>query len=252
MGSIPGSGRCPGERNELDKTYRINNNNKRELQFRLCNHGVWVCAICSSCLILCDPMEYSPPGSSVHGISQARLLEWLAMLSSRGSSQPTKRTHVSCSEGRFFTITSSGEPHTSHHMEREREHFHRGEEEAERDIVNKVHPWFFIAESLPGKKRSLFSYWALLLSNSKGWESISFWSPNSTELRLLFINFFKIMVWKKITKICKTIIFKLKKKKDHKMNRTEPVQYKWDQLKDWVDKWLTLERVKATPPIWLP
>ena len=39
-----------------------------------------------SCLILCHPMDYSPPGSSVHEISQARLLEWVAMPSSRGSS----------------------------------------------------------------------------------------------------------------------------------------------------------------------
>ena len=41
-----------------------------------------------SCLTLCDTMDYSPPGSSIHGILQARILEWVAMLSSRGSSQP--------------------------------------------------------------------------------------------------------------------------------------------------------------------
>ena len=45
-----------------------------------------------SCLTLCDPMNYSPPGSSVHGILQARILEWVAMLSSRGSSQPRDQT----------------------------------------------------------------------------------------------------------------------------------------------------------------
>jgi len=39
-----------------------------------------------SCLTLCDPMDCSPPGSSVHGILQARILEWVAMPSSRGSS----------------------------------------------------------------------------------------------------------------------------------------------------------------------
>ena len=39
-----------------------------------------------SCLILCDPMGYSPPGSSVHGILQARILEWVVMPSSKGSS----------------------------------------------------------------------------------------------------------------------------------------------------------------------
>ena len=39
-----------------------------------------------SCPTLCDPMDCSPPGSSVHGILQARILEWVAMPSSRGSS----------------------------------------------------------------------------------------------------------------------------------------------------------------------
>ena len=41
------------------------------------------CSIASVCPTLCDPMDYSPPGSSVHGIFQARILEWVAMSSSR-------------------------------------------------------------------------------------------------------------------------------------------------------------------------
>ena len=49
-----------------------------------------------SCLTLCDSMDYSPPGSSVHGILQARMLEWDAMPFSRLSSQPRGQTHVSC------------------------------------------------------------------------------------------------------------------------------------------------------------
>ena len=49
-----------------------------------------------SCPILCDPMDCSPPGSSVHGILQARKLEWVAMPFSRGSSQSRNRTRVSC------------------------------------------------------------------------------------------------------------------------------------------------------------
>ena len=48
-----------------------------------------------SCVTLCDPMDCSPPGSSVHGIHQARILEWVAMYSSRGSSRPRDRTWVS-------------------------------------------------------------------------------------------------------------------------------------------------------------
>ena len=56
------------------------------------------------CLSLCDPVDCGPPGSSVHGILQARLLEWVAILFCRGSSQPRDRTQVSCIAGRFFTI----------------------------------------------------------------------------------------------------------------------------------------------------
>ena len=47
------------------------------------------------CLTLCDPVGGSPPGSSVRGILQVRPLEWVAMASSNGSSQPRDRTHVS-------------------------------------------------------------------------------------------------------------------------------------------------------------
>ena len=63
-----------------------------------------------SCLTLCDPMDYSPPGSSVHGVLQARLLEWVAMPSSRGYSQPRDQTQVSMSPalaGGFFTTSAT-------------------------------------------------------------------------------------------------------------------------------------------------
>ena len=49
-----------------------------------------------SCLTLCNPMDYSLPGSSVHGIFQARILEWVAILYSRESFQSRDRTYVSC------------------------------------------------------------------------------------------------------------------------------------------------------------
>ena len=55
-----------------------------------------------SCLTLCDPLGCSPPGSSVHGILQARRLEWVAMPSSRGSSRHKDWIQVSCIAGRFF------------------------------------------------------------------------------------------------------------------------------------------------------
>ena len=57
-----------------------------------------------SCPTLCDPMDCSLPGSSVHGIFQARVLEWGAIAFSRGSSLPRDRTRVSHIAGRHFTI----------------------------------------------------------------------------------------------------------------------------------------------------
>ena len=62
------------------------------------------------CLTLCGPMDYSPPGSSVHGILQATILEWVAIPFSRRSSQLRDRTQVSCIAGTFFTSEPPGMP----------------------------------------------------------------------------------------------------------------------------------------------
>ena len=55
---------------------------------------------------LCDPIDCSLPGCSVHGSLQARILEWVAIPFSRGSSQPRDQTHVSCIAGRFYSVSS--------------------------------------------------------------------------------------------------------------------------------------------------
>ena len=60
--------------------------------------------VARSCPTLCDPMDGSLPGSTVHGILQARILEWAAISFSRGSSQPRDQTQVSCIADRRFTI----------------------------------------------------------------------------------------------------------------------------------------------------
>ena len=67
------------------------------------------CLVSQSCPTLCNPMDYSPPGSSVHGILQARTLEWVAIPSSRGSSWPRDQTQVSLTAGRFFTLWATRE-----------------------------------------------------------------------------------------------------------------------------------------------
>ena len=60
-------------------------------------------------VVLNSATPCSPPGSSVHGILQVRILEWVAIPSSRGSSQPRDRTQVSCTVGGFFTIWATRE-----------------------------------------------------------------------------------------------------------------------------------------------
>ena len=58
---------------------------------------------------LCDPMDYSPLGSSVHGIFKARIPDWFAIPFSRGSSQCRDRAQVSCIAGGFFTTRATRE-----------------------------------------------------------------------------------------------------------------------------------------------
>ena len=60
--------------------------------------------VAQSCPTLCNPMDCSLLGSSVHGVLLARILEWVAMPFFRGSSQPRDQTWVFCMAGRFFTI----------------------------------------------------------------------------------------------------------------------------------------------------
>ena len=69
----------------------------------------WVSEVAQSCPTLCNPMDCGPPGSSVHGIFQARVLEWVAISFSKGSSQPRDRTQVSCTADKCFTIWATRE-----------------------------------------------------------------------------------------------------------------------------------------------
>ena len=71
------------------------------------------CLVAKLCPTLCNLMDYSPPGSHVHGISQARILEWVAISFFRVSSRPRDWTGVSCLAGRFFTAKPPGKPYNS-------------------------------------------------------------------------------------------------------------------------------------------
>ena len=71
--------------------------------------GNCCCLVTQSCLIVCSPMEWGPPGSSVRGIFQARILEWVAISFSRGSSQPRNQTRIFCIADIHFTVWATRE-----------------------------------------------------------------------------------------------------------------------------------------------
>ena len=121
LGLVPGSGRSPGEgmathssilawRIPMDRgawwaTVHGVTKSWTRLSMYACRYAIrnvfsYVCAelclVTQLCPTLCDPMGCSPPGSSVHGIFQARILEWVVTPHSRGSSQPRGQTPVSC------------------------------------------------------------------------------------------------------------------------------------------------------------
>ena len=68
-----------------------------------------VVLVTQSCVTLCNPMDCSLPGSSVHGILQVRIVEWVTIPFSRGSSWPRDQTQVSYTAGRFFIIWATRE-----------------------------------------------------------------------------------------------------------------------------------------------
>ena len=78
-------------------------NKQRNLYMRVC------VLVTQWYLALCNPMDCSLPGSSVHGILQARILKWIAIPVSRGHFHPRDRTWVSCIAGRFFIIWATRE-----------------------------------------------------------------------------------------------------------------------------------------------
>ena len=81
-----------------------------------CMYTPCVCLSAQSCPTLCDPMGCSLLGSSVRGIFQGGIQEWVAISFSRGSSWPRDWTQVSCTAGRFFTVWVTREENYYQHV----------------------------------------------------------------------------------------------------------------------------------------
>ena len=117
LGLIPGLGRSPGggHSNPLQYSCLENPHGQRSLEdcsfsllyYEMTDKFHWEkkeSEVAQSCPTLCDPMDCSLPGSSVHGIFQARILKWVAISFSRRSFRPRDRTRVSRIVGRSFTL----------------------------------------------------------------------------------------------------------------------------------------------------
>ena len=111
-GSVIGVGVLRDTTEWLSHVLRNTESARRRETKNLLEH-VWVCVcvcvhVSSVVSDSCDPMDYSLPGSSVHGISQTRILEWVAISSPRGSFQPRIKPNSPALEGRFFTTKPPG------------------------------------------------------------------------------------------------------------------------------------------------
>ena len=84
------------------------------LLFKFVCGCVYVCLLAQSCLTLCHPKDCSPPGSWVHGILQARTLQWVVIPFSRGSSRLKNQTRVSCiSRWILYPLSPQGSPYVA-------------------------------------------------------------------------------------------------------------------------------------------
>ena len=88
-----------------DVAIYINTTDRHEGVVHVC---VCVCLVAQSCLTLCDPMDCSPPGSSVHGILQVRILVWLPF-PSPGELPTQGSNYIYCFAGRYFTVWATRE-----------------------------------------------------------------------------------------------------------------------------------------------
>ena len=80
-----------------------------EIETKICKMYFWRSEVAQSGPTLCDPLDCSLSSSSICGIFQARVLEWIAVSFSRGSSRPRNQTQVSCIAGRRYTVWATTE-----------------------------------------------------------------------------------------------------------------------------------------------
>ena len=118
--------------------------------------------VAQSCPTLCDPMDCSLPGSSVHGIFQAIVLEWIAISFSKGSSQPRDRTRVSRIIDRRFTVWARGDcPRL--HVNKQRHYFANRGLSSQRYGFSSSHIWMWVLDYKESWMPKNWCFWAVVL-----------------------------------------------------------------------------------------
>ena len=137
--------------------------------------------VAQSCLTLCDPMDCSPPGSSVHGILQARILEWVAIPFSRVSSQCRGWNRFPMSPalaGRFFTIWATREVLINHILIA----YLRNKSKWDRERKQRKSIYIFCPLYIHSKFQFLWSYMKLLVSK---------YFPKNIHIFVMFLGYRK-------------------------------------------------------------
>ena len=117
---------------------------------------------------LCDPMDCSLPGSSVHGIFQARILEWVSISFSRGSSRPSDRTWVSRIVGRYFTVWATSESHDQprQHIKRQRHYFANKGPSSQSYGFSSSHVWMWELDYKESWAPKDWYFWPVVLEKT--------------------------------------------------------------------------------------
>ena len=147
--------------------------------------------VAQSCPTLWDPMNYSPPGSSVHGILQARILEWVAISFSRRFSWPRNQTEVSSIAGRRFTVWATKEAPKTKRITHQQYNLAAAVAKSLQSCPTLCDP---INGSPPGS-----SVYGILQARTLEWVAISFsrrssWLRDWTQVSSIAVRFFTVWV----------------------------------------------------------
>ena len=124
--------------------------------------------VAQSCPTLWYPIDWDPPGSPVHGILQAKILEWVVISFSKGSCWPGDRTQVTCTAGRFFTVWATREAHdkTRQCIKKQRHYFANKGPYSKTYGFSISHVWMWDLDHKKGWMPKNWCFWTVVLEKT--------------------------------------------------------------------------------------